>query len=104
VTTRQLEDVLGAEVAARPPLLVVDLSRLTFVDSWALHVILAARRDLGAAGRALALAVPAGAVRMVLELTGAGRAGAGTRQRARRGQAVAAPGPALPGAGSGRLQ
>lgn len=35
-------------------LLVVDLSRLTFMDAWALHVILAADRNLRDAGSALA--------------------------------------------------
>jgi len=63
-----LKDVLDAEVTAGPPLLVVDLSRLTFMDSWALHVILAARQDLHAAGGTMALASPAGAVRRMLEI------------------------------------
>jgi len=44
MTSRQLKDVLDAEVVARPLLLVLDLSRLTFMDSWALHVILVASR------------------------------------------------------------
>jgi anti-anti-sigma factor len=71
MTSRQLKDVLDAEVAGRPPLLVVDLSGLTFMDSWALHTILAAARELGAAGGALALASPSQAIRRVLELSGA---------------------------------
>ena len=71
VTSRCLKDVLDAEVANRPVLLVVDLSRLTFMDSWALQVILAANRDLRAAGGTLALARPPLAVRRLLELSGA---------------------------------
>jgi anti-sigma B factor antagonist len=71
VTARQLKDVLDAEVAASPKLVVVDLSRLTFMDSWALHVILTAGRSLRAAGGALVLASPTGEVRRLLELTGA---------------------------------
>lgn len=71
MTARHLKDVLDAEVAAAPELLVVDLSRLTFMDSWALHVILTAARSLRAAGGALALASPTGEVGRLLELTGA---------------------------------
>lgn len=71
MTSRQLKDVLDAEVGARPLLLVLDLSRLTFMDSWALHVILVASRDLRAAGGALALAHPPAEVRRLLELSGA---------------------------------
>ncbi|HET9079926.1 MAG TPA: STAS domain-containing protein [Trebonia sp.] len=71
VASRVLKDVMDAEVAARPPLLVVDMSRLTFIDSWALHVILTAWKRLRAAGCVLTLAGPAGSVRRVLGLTGA---------------------------------
>jgi anti-anti-sigma factor len=71
MTSRHLKDLLEAEVAARPPLIVVDLSRLTFMDSWALHTILAAARKLRGAGGMLALAAPSGEVRRILELSGA---------------------------------
>jgi len=71
MTSRHLKDLLDAEVAAGPPLMVVDLSRLTFMDSWALHTILAAARKLRGAGGALALAAPLGEVRRVLQLSGA---------------------------------
>ena len=47
-TSLQLKDVLDAEVAAGPRLLVLELSRLTFMDSWALHQILEAARKLRA--------------------------------------------------------
>jgi anti-sigma B factor antagonist len=73
LTCRQLKDVLDAEVASRPPLLVVDMSRLTFIDSWALHVILSAWRELQAAGCVLALASPSERVQRVLELAGVDR-------------------------------
>ena len=52
-----------------PALLIVDLSRLTFKDSWALHTILEANRDLRAAGGALALANRPPEVRRLLELS-----------------------------------
>ena len=71
MTSRHLKDLLDAEVAAGPPLMVVDLSRLTFMDSWALHTILAAARKLRGAGGTLALAAPLGEVRRVLQLSGA---------------------------------
>lgn len=71
MTSRHLKDLLDAEVAAGPLLLVMDLSRLTFMDSWALHTILKASRRLRDAGGTLALAGPSGAVRRVLELSGA---------------------------------
>lgn len=73
VTSRHLKDLLDAEVAAGPLLLVVDLSRLRFLDSWAMHAILLAGRELRGAGGTLALASPLGAVRRVLELSGADR-------------------------------
>jgi anti-anti-sigma factor len=71
MTSLRLKEVLDAEVAARPLLLIVDLSRLTFMDSWALHTILAATRELRGSGGTLALAAPSEAVRRVMELSGA---------------------------------
>ena len=71
MTCLHLKDLLDAEVAAKPALLVVDLSRLSFMDSWALHTILAAARELRDAGGALVLAGPSEAIRRVLELSGA---------------------------------
>jgi anti-sigma B factor antagonist len=71
LTSRQLKDVLDAEVAAGPALLVVDMSRLTFMDAGALQVILAAWRRLREAGGVMVLASPSGPVRRILELTGA---------------------------------
>ena len=71
MTCRHLKDLLDAEVAAGPLLLVVDMSRLTFMDSWSLHAILTAWRALRSAGGTLVLAGPTGEVRRILELSGA---------------------------------
>ena len=81
VTARAaLGDVLAAEAARRPRLLVVDLSALRFIDSAALHVILQAHKDLRAAGCALALAGASGGVARVLELTSCRPGDRGLRQ------------------------
>ena len=64
MTCRHLKDLLDAEVAAGPPLLIVEMSRLTFMDSWSLHTILTAWQALRSAG-------PTGEVRRILELSGA---------------------------------
>jgi anti-sigma B factor antagonist len=72
VTGRAVEEVLAAESAKDPALLLVDLSAVTFMDSWSLHVLLRAVRGRRAAGRDAGLVCPSGPVRRVLELTGAG--------------------------------
>jgi anti-sigma B factor antagonist len=72
VTGRAVADVLAAEAAKEPALLLVDLSAVSFMDSWALHVVLRAVRGRQAAGAAAGLVGPSGPVRRVLELTGAG--------------------------------
>jgi stage II sporulation protein AA (anti-sigma F factor antagonist) len=71
VTCAELKRTLDDEVAAGPALLVLDLSRLTFLDSWALHVILVAGQRLRRAGGALALAAPSGVVSRILDISGA---------------------------------
>jgi anti-anti-sigma factor len=73
VTGQVLEDVLAAEAAKDPALLLVDLSAVSFMDSWSLHVVLRAMRGRRAAGAAGGLVCPSGPVRRVLELTGAGQ-------------------------------
>jgi anti-anti-sigma factor len=73
VTGKVLEDVLAAEAAKGPALLLVDLSAVSFMDSWALHVVLRATRARRVAGAAAGLVCPSGPVRRVLELTGAGQ-------------------------------
>jgi anti-sigma B factor antagonist len=72
VTGRVVEDVLAAESAKDPALLLVDLSAVSFMDSWSLHVVLRAMRGRQAAGSGAGLVCPSGPVRRVLELTGAG--------------------------------
>jgi anti-anti-sigma factor len=69
VTTRALGDVLGAEAAKQPRLLLVDVSALTFIDSAALREIVGAYRRLRADGGLLALVSPNRAVRRVLQLS-----------------------------------
>jgi anti-anti-sigma factor len=73
VTTRGLEVVLGVLAAKRPRLLLVDLSRLAFIDCAALGMVLRAQGELRAAGCELALAGPSGGVARLLDLTGTGQ-------------------------------
>ncbi len=73
VTGQAVADVLAAESAKDPALLLVDLSAVSFMDSWALHVVLRAMRGRRAAGAGAGLVCPSGPVRRVLELTGAGQ-------------------------------
>jgi anti-sigma B factor antagonist len=70
LTTAALRDALTAEAAARPGLLLVDMTALTFIDSGALHMITDAYRALRRDGGSLALIRPSPAVSRVLELTG----------------------------------
>ena len=69
VTTRVLTEVLDAEAAKKPRLLLVDVSGLAFIDSAALHEIVLAHRRLRADGCALALVSPSPAVARVLQLS-----------------------------------
>jgi anti-sigma B factor antagonist len=69
VTTRELGDVLRAEAAKRPRLLLVDLSALTFIDSAALHEIVRVHRRLRADGGRVALVSPSPSVARVLQLS-----------------------------------
>jgi anti-anti-sigma factor len=73
VTGQEVEDVLAAESAKEPALLLVDLSAVSFMDSWSLHVVLHAMRGRRKAGAAAGLVCPSGPVLRVLELTGAGQ-------------------------------
>lgn len=65
----RLRDVLDAEVSREPGRLIIDLSALRFMDSAALHVILAASKALAARGGAVALVDPQRSVSTVLRLT-----------------------------------
>jgi anti-anti-sigma factor len=69
VTTRALGDVLSAEAAKKPRLLLVDVSGLTFIDSAGLHEIVRAYRRLRADGCLLALVSPSRAVERILQLS-----------------------------------
>jgi stage II sporulation protein AA (anti-sigma F factor antagonist) len=69
VTTTVLGDVLGAEAAKKPRLLLVDVSGLTFIDSAALHEIVRAYRRLRADGCLLALISPSPRVARILQLS-----------------------------------
>lgn len=66
-----LHDVLDAEVAKQPRMMVIDLGELRFMDSSALHVILRANRSMDRHGGVLALARPAETVARMLRLTAA---------------------------------
>lgn len=69
VTTRALAEVLGAEAAKKPRLLLVDVSGLTFIDSAALHQIVQAHRKLRADGCRLELVGPSPVVARILQLS-----------------------------------
>jgi anti-sigma B factor antagonist len=66
-----LREVLEAEVARQPRVLIVDLGGLRFMDSSALHVILRANRMMDRQGGVLALASPREPVAKMLRLTAA---------------------------------
>lgn len=69
VTTPALAEVLAAEAAKKPRLLLVDLSGLTFIDSAALNQIVQAHRKLRSDGCQLALVGPSRAVARILQLS-----------------------------------
>jgi anti-anti-sigma factor len=69
VTTGALAEVLAAEAAKKPRLLLVDISGLTFIDSAALNEIVHAHRKLRADGCQLELAGPRQAVARILQLS-----------------------------------
>jgi len=66
-----LREVLEVEVAKQPHSLIIDLSRLRFMDSSALHVILRANRAMDRQGGVVALAGPREPVAKMLRLTAA---------------------------------
>ena len=69
VTTGVLGEVLGAEAARKPRLLLVDVSGVAFIDSSALHEIVRAYLRIRADGGLLALISPSPAVARVLQLS-----------------------------------
>ena len=66
-----LTQALDVEVAARPARLILNLSRLTFLDSAALKAILTAAARLHAAGGTLTVTSPTGQAWRALQVTGA---------------------------------
>lgn len=70
-TGQQLRDILTAEAAKGTRYLIIDLSRLDFMDSTAVHVLLDVRVMLGNHGGALALVTPRPVVARLLSLVGA---------------------------------
>jgi anti-sigma B factor antagonist len=73
VTTGALAEVLDAEAAKKPQLLLVDVSGLEFIDSSALHEIVRIQRELRADGCLLALVAPTQMVTRILQLSGLDR-------------------------------
>lgn len=70
-----LARILAEAVASGTPRTVVDLSRTSFADSFALHALLDARKNHEAAGAAFVLAGPLQAtVRRLFDITGTGSA------------------------------
>lgn len=70
LTSAGLRDTLTAQIACKPRLLLVDMSALTFLDSGATQMIIAAYQVFHREGGTLALVRPSPAAARVLELTG----------------------------------
>lgn len=71
LTTTELRDALTTEIAvSKPRLLLVDMSALTFIDSAAMQMIIAAQRVFHRDGGTLALVNPSSTVSRGLRLTG----------------------------------
>jgi anti-sigma B factor antagonist len=69
ITTHALRETLDEECSKKPRLLVLDVSRLTFIDSSALTVLVQASKKLAQDGGGLALVDPAPTVARLLRLT-----------------------------------
>lgn len=69
VSTHVMSEVLDAEVARRPRRLVVDMSRLQFMDSASLQILIHAHRRLLDDGCELLVASPTPTVARLLQLT-----------------------------------
>jgi anti-anti-sigma factor len=72
-TSDTLRDLLEEETSRRPHRMIIDLSRLQFMDSSTLHLIFAAQQELAAHGGTLALVGPQAAVATLLRITEAGQ-------------------------------
>ena len=64
------EDLLGIfRETGREERIVVDLSRVTFLDSTALGILVRAVREVGARGGELRIVLPEGTARRIFEIT-----------------------------------
>ena len=87
---QRVDEVLAANLEDR---IVLNLSRLTFLDSTGLGAILGRIRRLHETGRALALVPPGGVVRSVLDMVALGRSvSVFPSERAAAGEGVAGDG------------
>lgn len=71
-TEQQFRDALTSVLAHGAPRIVVELSRVSFMSSAGIGVLMGARRVLANGGGSLVLAAPHGAVVQVLSITGVG--------------------------------
>jgi anti-sigma B factor antagonist len=69
-TAPALRAALSSHEVVESDGVVVDLSRLTFMDSTGISAFLTLERDLRAHGGRLAIACPEGAVRLLFDVTG----------------------------------
>jgi anti-sigma B factor antagonist len=72
-TSPRLREILTERIDAGTRHLVIDLARVTFVDSTALGVMVSALKRVKAEGGALELRSPTPSARKVLEITGLNR-------------------------------
>ncbi|MEW2267046.1 STAS domain-containing protein [Streptomyces sp. NPDC047853] len=68
-TGGQLRQALDLAGAVRPRI-VIDMNRVTFMDSVGINILIAAHQDIAAAGGSLRLAAPTDAVSRVLQIVG----------------------------------
>jgi anti-sigma B factor antagonist len=68
---RHLRDVLTSEVSRGARRMILDLSRLSFMDSTGMQILLSVRTVLNVRDGSLALVSPLPVVARILELTGA---------------------------------
>jgi anti-sigma B factor antagonist len=69
-TAPKLRECLNAVVERGPELIVVDLSRVDFLDSVALAVLLAARKALADVSRMAIVVAPDSYARLIFDVTG----------------------------------
>jgi anti-anti-sigma factor len=65
-----VKGAVAAALAARPTAIIVDLGRLSFLDSTGVRCLIVARRDAAAAGVSLTVREAKGIVERVLTITG----------------------------------